>query len=418
MSKAPKIPNQSLELIRSALEAILQQPHAKPVIAAEAPSGAGGRPPTSKGRRYSLSERTAILEAVAQGKTSQEILTTYGVHHETYGRWQRREKMNRPVEHKVVHVESLEPGPQANVTVSAPQEPKDKFSGHHKHWREVLTLWRSRPGLGPMQIKNQLRRSAGIKIHVATVRKIMEEHGYTPPKTAVKEVELNRYEAVRPLEIVHMDFKHFYINKQKVYLLLLQDDYSRFLCGFRMTSSENMKTVIEAFEECMNRYGKMQSLMTDAGSAFYSWNGVNQFQKLLSEEYGVDQIKAKTPRSNGKIENVNRQIEKEVLDVKRFASLEEAKTGIESWVRFYNFGRTHMGLPEGLVPADRFLYGWNETQGVTPAQESNSESQSKPEAVNENKATPFPSNGEAESPASDAVLGAVIAALERLKGTA
>ena len=196
---------------------------------------------------------------------------------------------------------------------------------------------------------------------VATVRKILEENGYTPHKAAVKEVEINRYEAVRPLEIVHMDFKHFYINKAKVYLLLLQDDFSRFLCGHQMTDSENMKSVIEVFEGCVNRYGKMQNVMTDAGSAFYSWNGINKFQKLMSEEYGVDQIKAGSPRSNGKIENVNKQIEKEVLDVKMYASLEEANTAIRKWIRFYNFERTHMGLPPGMVPADRFLPGWNES---------------------------------------------------------
>ena len=33
--------------------------------------------------------------------------------------------------------------------------------------------------------------------------------------------------------------------------------------------------------------------------------------------------------------------------------------GIAEWVEFYNFERTHMGLPSGEVPADRFLYGWN-----------------------------------------------------------
>ena len=93
----------------------------------------------------------------------------------------------------------------------------------------------------------------------------------------------------------------------------------------------------------VNRYGKMQVVMTDAGSAFYSWNGINRFQKLLSEKYGVDQIKARSPRSNGKIENVNKQIEKEVLDVKRYAGLEEADHALEKGLRFYNFERTHLG---------------------------------------------------------------------------
>ncbi|MGK5089533.1 DDE-type integrase/transposase/recombinase [Bdellovibrionota bacterium FG-2] len=325
-------------------------------IAAKKTAKESEKKPINRGRRYGPAEKRAILTEMAQGKKLDELREKYGICHETVNRWLRRESQSsKSTEHEPIAApESAVQSQSGSVVVP----PSDYHKGHHPQWKAVLHQWRSRPGLGPAQIRNQLHR-AGIKINVATVRKILEENGYTPPKTTIKEIEINRYEAVRPLELVHMDFKHFYINKQKVYLLLLQDDFSRFLCGHRMTDSENMKSVIEAFEECVDRYGKMQSLITDAGSAFYSWNGINRFQKLISEEYGVDQIKAKTPRSNGKIENVNKQIEKEVLDVKLYASLEEASSAIVEWLRFYNFERTHMGLPKGAVPADRFLYGWN-----------------------------------------------------------
>ena len=237
-------------------------------------------------------------------------------------------------------------------------EAADHHDGNHPHWQRALDVWKAQPGLGPAQISNQLNRD-GIRIAVSTVRNILEENGYTPPKLAAKPERVLRYEAARPRELMHMDFKHFYVNKQKAFLLLLQDDFSRFLAGFRLTNSENMDAVIEVFETCVARYGRMQVVMTDAGSSFYSWNGINRFQKLISEEYAVDHIKAASPRSNGKIESVNKQIEKELLRVKDFSSLEEANLGIEEWVEFYNFERTHMGLPQGMVPADRFLYGWN-----------------------------------------------------------
>ncbi len=343
MANTPQFSPEQLALIKSVLDSVTAAEVAAP------PARASGM----KGRRYSVSEKAAILKARQDGKTQEELLQRYGVCHETLNRWARREA---PIVPTIPEVESA-PGAAAP---DEPAKPKDNHKGYYPHWKEVLKVWRSRPGLGPAQIKNQLHR-VGIKVTVVTVRKILEENGYTPPKATVKEVEINRYEAVRPLEIVHMDFKHFWINKAKVYLLLFQDDFSRFLCGHWMTDSENMKTVIEAFEECVNRYGKMQSVMTDAGSAFYAWNGINQFQKLMSEEYGVDQIKAGSPRSNGKIENVNKQIEKEVLDVKMYASIAEADTAIREWIRFYNFERTHMGLPPGTVPADRFLPGWNES---------------------------------------------------------
>ena len=349
------------ELIQQAIAVLLGGTSAPSSTAPSvAPSAAASSTPR-KGRRYSRSEKKAILGEAAQGKTGDELLTQFGVTRETVSRWKRRAAAQPSApEAELDAGKASPPPPSANAPAA---DRADSHAGYHAHWREALKVWRSRPGLGPAQIANQLHR-AGIKITVATTRKILEENGYTPPKASVKEIEINRYEAVRPLELVHMDFKHFYINRAKVYLLLFQDDFSRFLCGHRMTDSENMKAVIEAFEETVSRYGKMQVVMTDAGSAFYSWNGINRFQKLMSEEYGVDQIKASTPRSNGKIENVNKQIEKEVLEVKRYASLEEASSAITAWIQFYNFERTHMGLPKGVVPADRFLFGWNQGGGA------------------------------------------------------
>jgi transposase InsO family protein len=349
MSKPLDLQSIDIDQLKAALEALSAKNSTK--IQAETIA--------KKGRRYGHAEKKIILEDLENGKSASDLFEKHGVARETLSKWKRRKDMSSGRA-------TADPKPPENQeTNPAPAEPTDQHSGYHAHWKEVLAVWRSRPGLGPAQIKNQLYRDK-IKISVATVRKILEENGYTPPKTTVKEIEARRYEAARPLELVHMDFKHFYINKQKVYLLLLQDDFSRFLCGHRMTDSENMKSVIEAFEECVNRYGKMQTVMTDAGSAFYSWNGINKFQKLMSDEYGVDQLKASTPRSNGKVENVNKQIEKEVLDVKRYASLMEADAAVEEWVEFYNFERTHMGLPDGMVPADRFLYGWDHPKKNVP----------------------------------------------------
>ena len=292
------------------------------------------------GRRYSKSEKKRILKD-SESKTFQELKDIYGVTPETIRRWKKREKSNSNNDNN------------ENQT-------DESYSGNHPNWKKVVEIWKSRPGLGPLQITNQMKRNE-IRINVGTVRLILEENGYTPPKTIIKDGDDRRYEAVRPLELVHMDFKHFYINKQKVYLLLIQDDFSRFIMGYKTTDSENMKAVIEVSEESINKYGKMQTLMTDGGSAFYSWNGVNKFQKLLSEEYGVDHIKAGSCRSNGKIESVNKQIEKELLKIETFSNLEDMDAGVCEWIQFYNFERTHMGLPQAMVPADRFMPGWNQT---------------------------------------------------------
>ncbi|MCP4221738.1 MAG: transposase [Actinomycetia bacterium] len=62
--------------------------------------------------------------------------------------------------------------------------------------KEILDIYKTHPGLGPSQIRNQLRRK-GVKIGVNTVRRVMEEAGYRPPKVK-REGHERRYEAVRP----------------------------------------------------------------------------------------------------------------------------------------------------------------------------------------------------------------------------
>ncbi len=60
--------------------------------------------------------------------------------------------------------------------------------------KEILDEWHRHPGLGPSQIRNQLRRK-GIKVSVNTARRVMEEAGYRPPKVERKPHE-QRYECV------------------------------------------------------------------------------------------------------------------------------------------------------------------------------------------------------------------------------
>ncbi len=62
--------------------------------------------------------------------------------------------------------------------------------------RKILNIWHTHPGLGPSQVRKQLRRT-GVKIGINTVRRVMEEAGYRPPKVK-RDAHTERYEAVRP----------------------------------------------------------------------------------------------------------------------------------------------------------------------------------------------------------------------------
>jgi hypothetical protein len=217
----------------------------------------------------------------------------------------------------------------------------------------ILTEWRKQQGLGPSQIRNQLRR-AGVKVSVHTVRRVMEEAGYRPPKVKRRD-HTGSYEALRPNQLWHMDFLHRYIHGQKVFMLALIDDHSRFVTGWALDDAERADAVISTFEGAVLRHGRPEAVMSDGGSAFWAWKGASRFTRIL-EEYGVDQLIATTPELNGKSEVFNANIQKELFNRVMFNDLGDLRRQIGPHFHWYNHHRTHHALGGLLVPADRF-YG-------------------------------------------------------------
>lgn len=241
----------------------------------------------------------------------------------------------------------------ANGEGPAPTSGPDPKTVEQRRDAAILAEWRKQQGLGPSQIRNQLRR-AGIKVSVHTVRRVMEEAGYRPPKVERRE-HTGEYEALRPGQLWHMDFLHRYIHGQKAFILALIDDYSRFVTGWALDDAERADAVISAFEAAVARYGKPEAVMSDGGSAFWSWKGSSRFTRVL-EEYGIDQLIATTPELNGKSEVFNANLQKELFNRVTFTDLGDLRRQLGPHFHWYNHHRTHHALGGLLVPADRF-YG-------------------------------------------------------------
>jgi transposase InsO family protein len=235
----------------------------------------------------------------------------------------------------------------------APTSGPDPKTIEQRRDAAILGEWRKQQGLGPSQIRNQLRR-AGTKVSVHTVRRVMEEAGYRPPKVERRD-HTGDYEAVRPGQLWHMDFVHQYVHKQKVFVLALIDDYSRFVTGWALDDAERADAVIVAFDEAVKRYGRPEAVMSDGGSAFWAWKGSSRFTRVL-EDYGVDQLIATTPELNGKSEVFNANLQKELFNRVVFSDVGDMRRRLGPHFSWYNHHRTHHALGGLLVPADRF-YG-------------------------------------------------------------
>lgn len=285
-------------------------------------------------KRYTPSQRAEVVECAAEHGVT-EAAKRFGVSRFSVDQWRRKVE-------KAARGEG--PSPTAGPAQSEIDAQRDA---------EILGEWKKHPGLGPSQIRNQLRRR-NVTVSVNTTRLVMESAGYRPPKVQRVPHE-QRFEAVRPNHLWHLDFVHRHINRASVFTLILLDDCSRYVVGHGTDEAERATTVIETFEEAVARHGKPESIMCDRGAAFWSWRGISRFTALLTE-LGVDQIVAKDKEHNGKVEVFNANLHKELFDVQRFYDVAEMRRRLASHLFWYNHARTHHALGGLLVPADRY-YG-------------------------------------------------------------
>ena len=285
-------------------------------------------------KNYTPSQRAEILE-YAGAKSVTEAHNEFDVSRFTVYDWQR--KVRLAAEGK------------GDSPTSGP-DPQDIEAQRDK---EILDEWHRHQGLGPSQIRNQLRRK-GVKVSVHTARRVMQEAGYRPPKVK-RQGHDERFESVRPNHCWHLDYLHRFINRVDVHTLILLDDQSRYVVGHGTDDAERADLVIRTFEEAVSRHGKPEMVLHDKGSAFWSWRGISRFTALLTE-YGIDQIAAEFKEWNGKLEVFNANLSKELFDVHRFYDVAEMRRRLAAHLHWYNHQRTSHALGGLLVPADRY-YG-------------------------------------------------------------
>ena len=291
-----------------------------------------------KKRHYTQKQKFDILESRKEIGIK-EAADLGGVHYTTIYEWQR--KLDVLGEEAFLAYKKKSVG-RGIKKVTEEQE------------KAIRETWDRYPGFGPSQVRNQLRRQ-GVTISTKTVQKIMEANGYRGIRKKRDKEASQRFEANRPLELVQIDVLEFFIHKLKVYLLLIIDDFSRFILGFRLSTKTSVDMVIGLFQEAIDRYGKMEEVLSDRGFVFYSWRGINRFEQYLELE-GIHQTHASPhhPQTLGKVEAVNKQIQKELIRCREFKGVGDAEEAIKEWIMIHNYKRTHQGLGGLLVPADRF----------------------------------------------------------------
>jgi len=146
--------------------------------------------------------------------------------------------------------------------------------------QEIRDEWSRHPGLGPSQIRNQLRAKC-IKVSVNTARRVMEDAATGRRRSSAGKQTNSALRAVRPNHMWHLDFVQRYVTRRPP----SADPHRRPLAlrgGHGVDEAERADMVIETFEEAVPPR-EAESVMHDKGGSFWSWRGISRFTALLTE---------------------------------------------------------------------------------------------------------------------------------------
>jgi transposase InsO family protein len=221
----------------------------------------------------------------------------------------------------------------------------------------ILECKKKHLSMGPAQIRSQLKRFKGWRLSIKAIKRVLREHGYesvyrgSRPQGEV----LQRFEAPRRNALWQADFAEVRVGPERLYVLILLDDFSRYVVGYALCTSPSSSVAVESFRAAMARHGKPESIRTDRGGAFVAFAREGDFGRVLEAE-DVTHIVGKpyNAKGGGKVESAVRTLRRELWDLEHFEDRDHAERRLKEFFFEYNEQRAHMGI-DGLTPADRFF---------------------------------------------------------------
>jgi putative transposase len=145
----------------------------------------------------------------------------------------------------------------------------------------------------------------------------------------------------RPNQVWAADITYLPIGRGFLYLVAIIDWASRAVLSWRLSNTMDSRFCVEALEEALARFGKPEIFNTDQGSQFTS---AAFTEVLIGAGVRISMDGRGRWMDNVFIERLWRSLKYEDVYLKGYADGREAKTGIASWIAFYNTQRPHMAL--------------------------------------------------------------------------
>jgi putative transposase len=229
-----------------------------------------------------------------------------------------------------------------------------------KLMRRIDEMHLKRPFYGSRRIRDWLWEE-GYDINRKRVQRLMRQMGITAlyPKKGtsrpgkghkiypylLKGLEINR-----PGQVYCSDITYIPMARGFVYLVVIMDWFSRKVLSWRLSNTMESDFCVDALEEAISCYGAPEIFNTDQGAQFTS----EAFTSVLKAS-GVKISMDGKGRwiDNVFVERLWRSIKYEEVYLRAYESVNEARTRIGSYLKFYNSERKHQGL--GKTPDQAYF---------------------------------------------------------------
>ncbi|MBI9055941.1 MAG: IS3 family transposase [Bacteroidales bacterium] len=231
-----------------------------------------------------------------------------------------------------------------------PRPASDKDLGTMKRLDEVFT---DNPDFGSRQLRNVLNalKREGYKINRKRVQRLMRIMGIQalyPGKNLSKpgigsehkiypyllrNMKIDRPNQVWSTDITYIRLKHGFI-----YLVGIIDWYSKKLLSWELSTTMDQEFCLSTYRRAVNLYGAPEILNSDQGSQFTS----KDYREMIRKSGAKFSMDGKgRALDNIAIERFWRTLKYGEVYLKEYQSVNEAKIGINTYIKKYNSFRPH-----------------------------------------------------------------------------
>lgn len=207
----------------------------------------------------------------------------------------------------------------------------------------------------------------GESLCASSVRKILLEEEKYYPRQSYKQ-SYTKFEADKFGQLLQLDTTEgcWLEGYRRIYLILLIDDYSRMIVGYKWVDTDSTWNNIMVLKELFEEYGKPGGIYTDNSSKFKTIrHDKSIYQTHKGDEYYETEIqrmmrelkipffshKPYHPQSKGKIERLFRFIQERFITEHIATNLDELNLYFHAWVDWYN--NEHRIRTTGKIPRER-----------------------------------------------------------------